>query len=93
LVERLENNIILTVLAFFKGAAFFVALVFLVFYGWKMMKAFDEAEKLKEARIGILNVFLALVFIKIIDYLYFIAQAQDFKSRAIELVVQISKFL
>jgi hypothetical protein len=58
-----------------------------------MIRAFDEEEKLKAARTGILNVFLALVFIKIVDYVFFIVQVQDFKSRAVELIVQISKFL
>lgn len=93
IMERLENNVLLTVLAFLKWAAFFVALLFLVFYGYRMMSAFDEEEKLKQARTGILNVFLALVLIKIIDYVYYIAQVQEFKNRAVELIVQISKFL
>jgi hypothetical protein len=57
------------------------------------MSSFDEEEKLKAARTGILNVFLALIFIKIIDFVYLIAQVKDFKNQAIELIVQISKFL
>lgn len=93
IMERLENNVMLTILAFLKWAAFFIALLFLVYYGYNMIRAFDEEEKLKAARTGILNVFLALVFIKIVDYVFFIVQVQDFKSRAVELIVQISKFL
>lgn len=93
IMERLENNVMLTVLAFLKWAAFFIALLFLVYYGYNMIRAFDEQEKLKAARTWILNVFLALVFIKIVDYVFFIAQVQDFKSRAVELIVQVSKFL
>lgn len=93
LVGRVENNIILVVLSFLKWLAFFLAVVFLIYYGYKMMSSFDEDEKLKSARTGILNVFLALMLIKIIDFIYLIAQVQDFKNQAIQLIVQISKFL
>lgn len=92
-LKRVENNVILFVLAFLKTAAFFVAVVFIGRYGYKMMSAPDQESKLKEAKTGILNVILALLFIKIIDYVYFIANQETFKSKAIEFVAQASKFL
>ncbi len=92
-LKRVENNVILFVLAFLKSAAFFVAIIFMGRYGYKMLSAPDEESKLKEAKTGILNVVLALVFIKIIDYIYFIANQEDFKSKSIEFVAQASKFL
>jgi len=58
-----------------------------------MMTALDSDEKLKKARSGVINVVLALIFIKIIDYLYIIAQAKEFKNKAIELLVEVSKVL
>jgi hypothetical protein len=56
-----------------------------------MIQAMDAEDKFKEARKGILNIVLALIFIKLIDYIYYIAQASDFKNRAIELIVEVSK--
>ncbi|MEI8092425.1 MAG: hypothetical protein WCG98_10030 [bacterium] len=37
-----------------------------------------------------LNVILALVFIKIIDYVYFIAQAPSFATKAADLIVNVA---
>lgn len=93
LLERTESNVLLVVLGFLKAAAFFLAIVFIWFYGYKMMQALDKEDKQKAARTGILNVIIALLFIKIIDYLYFIAQQESFGELSIDLVVQVSKFL
>jgi hypothetical protein len=71
------------VIGFLKAAAFFAAIIFMVYYGYRMMNSFDREERLKNARTGILNVIMALIFIKIIDYLYYIAQIGDFKNQAI----------
>jgi hypothetical protein len=92
-LKRVENNVVLFVMAFLKAAAFFVAIIFMGRYGYKMLSAPDQESKLKEAKTGILNVVLALVFIKIIDFVYFIANQQDFKSQSIKFVAQASKFL
>jgi len=58
-----------------------------------MMQAFDHEDKQKAARTGILNVIIALLFIKVIDYIYFIAQQESFGNLSMDLVVQSSKFL
>ncbi len=93
LLERTESNVLLVVLGFMKAAAFFMAIIFIAFYGFKMMQAFDHEDKQKAARSWILNVIVALLFIKIIDYLYFIAQKKSFGKLSIDIVVQTSKFL
>lgn len=93
LLERTESNVLLVVLWFLKAAAFFIAIVFIAFYGYRMMQAFDQEDKQKAARTGILNVIIALLFIKIIDYVYFIAQQESFGNLSIDLVVESSKFL
>jgi len=46
-----------------------------------MMGAMDKEDKVKAAKTGILNVIIALVFIKIVDLIYFIAQEPDFTSQ------------
>jgi hypothetical protein len=93
LLSNTENNIMRLLVWFLKGAAFFVAIVLLFWNGYGMMTALDSDEKLKKARSGVINVVLALIFIKIIDYLYIIAQAKEFKNKAIELLVEVSKVL
>ncbi len=93
LLERAESNVLLVVLGFLKAAAFFMAIVFIGFYGFRMMQALDHEDKQKAARTGILNVVIALIFIKVIDYIYFIAQQKSFGKSSVELIVQSSKFL
>jgi hypothetical protein len=92
LVDR-ANNIAVLILSFLKAIAFFVALFFIVWYGFQIMSAMGEEEKIKAARQGLLNVVLALIFIKIIDYLYYIALSGDFTNQAIDFIVQASRFL
>lgn len=87
------NNLAVVILSFLKAIAFFVALFFITWYGFEMINAVGEEDKVKAARQWITNVLLALVFIKIIDYLYYIALSGDFKNQAIEFIVQASKFL
>jgi len=93
LVDNLENNLFLQILTLLKGLAFFVAIVFLVIYGYRIMAATDEEEKLKTAKTGILNIIIALVAIKVVDYLYYIAQAQSFATDAANLILQVATVL
>jgi hypothetical protein len=93
LLDRTENNIFVVVLGFLKGFAFFLAIIMMFYYGYQMMSAFDKEDKIKAARTGILNVILALIFIKTIDFLYFIAQQKDFTTQANDLVLVVAKFL
>lgn len=87
------NGLAIFVLSFLKALAFFIALIFIVWYGFKIVNESGEEEKVNLARQGITNVLLALIFIKIIDYLYYIALSGQFKSKAIDFIVQASKFL
>lgn len=91
-VDR-ANDLAVFVLSFLKAIAFFIALFFIVWYGFQIVSAVGEEEKVTAARQWLINVLLALVFIKIIDYLYYIALSGDFKNKAIDFIVQASKFL
>lgn len=93
LVDKFQNNLLLQVLLFLKMIAYFVAIAMICYYGYRMMKAFEQEEKIKEARRGIVNVLLALVFIKIIDYLFFIAQQQDFWTRAKDSIASMTRLM
>lgn len=93
LANNLENNLFLQILTLLKGLAFFVAIVFLVVYGYRIMAATDQEEKLKTAKTGILNIIISLVAIKVIDYLYYIASVPTFGSDAANLILQVATVL
>ena len=54
------------------------------------MAAMDKADKVKTAQKWILNVIIALVLIKIIDYIYYIAQSPAFASKAGDLIINVA---
>lgn len=90
LIDRVQNWLFLQILSFFKVLWFFVAIVMMVVYGFKIMWAMDQSDKLKTARKGILNIIIALVLIKIIDYIYYIAQSPSFANKAGDLIVDVA---
>jgi len=91
--ENLENNLFLQILTLLKWLAFFAAIVFLVIYGYRIMAATDQEEKLKTAKTWILNIVIALVAIKVIDYLYYIASVPTFGSDAANVILEIATVL
>lgn len=91
LLDNISNNLLFQILAFLKAFAFFVAVVMMIVYGYQMVSAMDAEDKLKKARQGIVNVLVALVLIKVIDFVYFIAQEQDFQSRATDFIITTAK--
>lgn len=93
LLQRLDTGIAFQIFSGIRAWAFFTAIVLLGYYGWSMMSAMDDEDKLKTMRQWVINILIVLVTIKLIDYIYFVAQSPDFKSKATELIVQISKVL
>lgn len=93
LLHRIDKWLLFQIFAGIRAAAFFTAIFMLWWYGRSMMSAMDDAEKVKTMRQGIINILVVLIVIKLIDYVYFIAQSPDFKSKATELLVEISKVL
>ncbi len=89
-VDRIQNTLFLQILSFFKVLGFFLAIIMMVVYGVRMMAAMDKDDKLKLARTWILNVVIALVLIKIIDYVFYIAQAPDLASKASGLIINVA---
>ena len=87
--DSLFFKIILTL----KALAFFVAIVMVVVYGFKMMSVSDQATKTKTAIKWIINVIIALVIIKVIDYVYYIAQLPNFTTQATEFIIEVAKIL
>jgi len=93
LVNSVQNNLFLQILSFFKVLAFFLAIVMMVVSGFRMMAAMDKEDKIKEGKQWAINVIVALIFIKIIDYLFYIAQTSDFAQKASTLVLDVAKIL
>ena len=93
LVNNLQNNLFLQILSFFKVLAFFLAIFMMVWTGFKMMSAMDKEDKIKEGKNWIINIIVSLVLIKIIDYIFYIAQSASFASKASALVLDVAKIL
>lgn len=96
LIDRIQwdsNSIWFKVVAFFKTLVFFVAIIMIILHWFKAMSSADKADKAKIAIKGIINVVVALVIVKIVDYLYYIVQVQDFVAQATSLIIEIAKIL
>lgn len=53
------------------------------------MVAMDQEDKFKAWTQGIFNIIIPLIIIKIIDYIYYIAQSPDLKSKATILIIEV----
>ncbi len=90
LVNSVQNWIFLQILSFFKVLAFFAAIIMLVVSGFRMMAAMDKSDKIAIARKWAINVVISLVFIKVIDYIFFIAQTPTFGAKAADLIINVA---
>jgi len=88
-----ENWIIWNILIFFKAAAYFLAIVMMVYYGYQIIQAQEKEDKIKAGKTGALNIIIALVAIKVLDYIYFIAQERNLKGKAWDFLVWTWKIL
>lgn len=93
LIDRVQNSLFLQILSFFKVLAFFAAIIMLVVSGFRMMSAMDKSDKVTIARKWAINVVIALVFIKIIDYIFYIAQTPSFGTKAADMIVNVAVVL
>lgn len=92
-IQWWPDSLFFKVIAALKALAFFVAIIMIVVYGFKIMSVADKAEKTKTAVRWIINVVVALVLIKIIDYVYYIAQLPSFTTKAADFVIEIAKIV
>jgi hypothetical protein len=90
LVDSVQNWLFLQILSFFKVLAFFAAIIMLVVAGFKMMSAMDKSDKVTVARKWAINVAIALVCIKVIDYIFYIAQTPAFGASAADMIVNVA---
>lgn len=89
-----KDSIIFFVLSFLKGAAFFYAIIMIVITGFQMMnpKSGEEwgGKKLLNNLTGIIA---ALVGMKVVDFLYYIASQENFAEAGGNFIVTVAKFL
>lgn len=93
IITNVQQRVLFQVLLFLKAAAFFAAIIALIAAWLKVMAAMDQEDKIKSARRGFLNIIIALVFIKVIDFLYLIAQKNSFASDATTVLISIAKIV
>ena len=79
------------VLSATKAAAFFVAIIMIVITWFRVMAAW-EWEKWKKLVKGLINVVIALLVIKWVDFIYWIAaDSNNFVQKASDLIINIAK--
>ena len=83
-------SLVWEVLSLFKGGAFFYAIIMLVVTGFRVVAAAD-GEKGKVIAKGVINVVVALLIIKGVDYIYYMASQDNFISEATEFIKNLAK--
>ncbi|MDR0650724.1 MAG: hypothetical protein LBG59_04975 [Candidatus Peribacteria bacterium] len=86
-----NTSIFFQILSFLKGAAFFFAIAMIVVTGFRVVAAGD-ADKSKKLVKGLLNVVGALVIMKGVDFIYYIAQAENFAVQAAGFIENVARF-
>jgi hypothetical protein len=86
-----NSSLLFQVLSLLKGAAFFFAIIMIVVTGFKVVSAAD-ADKSKKLVRGVVNVVAALVIMKVVDFIYYIASVKDFASQAGDFILSVAKF-
>lgn len=88
------HGILFFVLSLLKGIAFFVAIIMIVVTGFKMMnpQAGEKGDGKKLAK-NLINIIFALVAMKVVDFIYYIASQQNFATQAGNFIIQVAKFM
>ncbi len=87
------DSLFFKVLTTLKAMAFFVAIIMIVVYGFRIMAVSDQADKIKNLIRWIMNVVVALVIVKVIDYIYYMAQLPNFTTEATAFIIEIAKII
>ena len=90
-VSQGNTSFLFQILSLIKGAAFFFAIIMIVVTGFKVISATD-ADKSKKLVRGVIHVVVALVLMKVVDFIYFIASANDFVTQATDFIVKVAQF-
>ena len=84
-------SVLFFVLSILKAAAFFAAIVMTVITGFRVVAA-SETEKWKKLVKWLINVVVALLVIKWIDFIYYItADSENFVENATDFIINVAK--
>lgn len=86
-----NNSLLFQVLSLLKSWAFFFAIIMIVVTGFRVINAAD-ADKSKKIVRGVINVLVALVIIKVVDFIYYIAGTPNFAAQATDFILSVAKF-
>ncbi len=88
------HGILFFVMSLLKGLAFFIAIIMIVATGFKMMnpQAGESGDGKKLAK-NLINIIFALVAMKVVDFIYYIASQQNFATQAGNFIIQVAKFM
>ncbi|MFZ2151415.1 MAG: hypothetical protein WAZ12_01000 [Candidatus Absconditicoccaceae bacterium] len=95
LVDKIQggpNSLFFQILSFLKILTFFLAIIMMVILGFRIMSAHD-AEKSKKVAKSIMNIILALILVKTIDFFYYIAQSPQFAEKSASFIIDIARVL
>ena len=90
-VEKAMNSVFFVVLSALKAFAFFLAIIMIVVTGIKVISA-AEWEKWKKLVKWLINVVIALLIIKWIDFVYYLAEdSTNFINNASDFIINVAK--
>jgi hypothetical protein len=82
------------ILSILKWAAFFIAIIYIVSIWFQLMNPSTwESWNGKKLIKSLANIIFALIAIKVVDFLYYIASLESFATDAWNFIVQVAKFL
>jgi len=85
-----NTSVLFQLLSLLKGAAFFLAILMIVITGFRVVSAAD-ADKSKKLVKGVLNVIGALAVMKVVDFVYYMASAENFAAQATDFILNAAK--
>lgn len=88
-----NNSLFYRAIALLKTLVFFIALIMMVVYGFRIITAVDKADEAKKHMRGVANIIIALILIKVIDYVYYIAQDSNFTVKAKDFILSMARIL
>lgn len=77
-----------------KAFSFFVAIVMIARYGFQVIRwGMDDTDTLSTAKQWVINIVVALVVIRVIDFVYYIAMSPSFNSEAINTLMIVATYV
>ncbi len=93
LVRNTSEAVLLATIWILRALAYFAAIVLIIYFGYKIIAAFDKEDKIANARRGVMNVAIALAFIGVIEFIYGAASRSSFRTEIGDFLVRVAKVL